>query len=178
MAKKPLRRRILGRRWTGLGVIVTGLLEAIGIGSMFWTDTLSFVVAASVGFVLFVIFVALYVMALLNEIEDKEELLANRSRRAWIRGQLDQFGNEYKAIMDVGDTVENAKIDQRLKNFCELNGELDGYWTRFTAGASRPKIDPPNWIKTQEQVDVWHRCQTRRFHLADIIAEFSDAQNG
>lgn len=172
MSKGSFGRKLQNKRWTGVGAVLAAVAEALGLVTTIAEKTEWYVPLAA--FLIFVVLVVLHVLSLHNEIEDRDELLANRSRRKWVREQLDQFGAEYKAIMDVGDAVENAKIDQRLQNFCHLNQELAGYWTRFTAGSSVPKGDPPDWIDTPEKKSVWHRCQTRRFHLSHVIAEFKD----
>lgn len=172
MSKKPWRRRIFSRRSTAGAAMVTGALEAYGIVTTFFAK--GSLLIPLFGFFLFVFFVVMHILELNNEIDDRDDALANRERRRWIREQLDKYGDEYKGIMDGEDLKATLAIDERFKAFVGSNEEVTGYWSVINSGAHLPPKPIPEWIKTDAQKRVWHKCQTRRYHIANIIVDFKD----
>jgi hypothetical protein len=67
------------------------------------------------------------------------------------------------------------QIDNELKLFCQDNSEVAGFWSRFSSGAHFQGGQPPARIQNDaEKVNVWHKCQTRRWHIAEVVKQFSD----
>lgn len=151
--------------------VLSTIAEGIGFAQMFQGGSAT---TAAIAFVFFACSMTALAVSLQRRINVLETEKTSLGRKRTIRGELERFLMAYKSHMDDGNVGAVQKLDDELRIYCTRAEELTGHFGQIVAGSHVNKATTPAHIKTPEQVNVWHRCQTRTYHLADLIKKFGD----